>query len=215
MKSLVKTAGAVQSTRNGTGWDGLVMSEAETPKKLGRPLKTPGEGKRPTITFRCRGPLHERIQASARTADRSISEEVETRLDRSYEADDRIKDSKTDLVSATKEVILDILYSYVGGSQNFYAGQRFAHALKHHQDEADAKFRSEDPWYVDEDKKKYVKDKVSGLIDFIVDQLAEETNPDLAERRKVGGESAPQGRNALSALGVLADPKQGKDASEI
>ena len=177
------------------------MSEAEAQKKIGRPPKNPGEGKRPTITFRCRGPLHERIQSSAREADRSVSEEVETRLDRSYVADDQYRDNQAALVSATKGIVLDVLYDYVGGKHNFNAGQRFAHALKYQQAEADAKFRAEAPWYIDADKKKYIKDKVSELVGFIIDELADETDPEGAERRRKALEDLASGRGGLSALG--------------
>jgi hypothetical protein len=61
------------------------MSEhAETPKRIGRPPKYPGEGKRPTLTFRVRGKLHEQLQAAAAASERSISEEIEARLEESF-----------------------------------------------------------------------------------------------------------------------------------
>ncbi|GJE14569.1 hypothetical protein [Methylobacterium longum] len=191
------------------------MSEAEAQKKIGRPAKNPGEGKRPTITFRCRGPLHERIQASAREADRSVSEEVETRLDRSYLADDQHRDNQEVLASITQRIVLDVLHDYVGGKHNFNAGQRFAHALKYHQAEADAKFRSEDPWYIDADKKKYIRDKVSDLVGFIIDELADETDPEEAERRRKALEDFTAGRGGLSALGQgYLGPSAGNDAKD-
>lgn len=192
------------------------MSEAEAPKKIGRPAKNPGEGKRPTITFRCRGPLHERIQASAREADRSVSEEVETRLDRSYAADDELRASQDALISATKSVVFDVLYDYVGGKHNFNAGQGFAHALKFHQAEANAKFRSEEPWYFDADKKKYVKDKVSDLVGFIIDRLADEIDPEETERRRKAYDDLVSGLGrggALPALG-LGHPPAGGEAKD-
>lgn len=60
------------------------MAEAAPPKKVGRPPKDPSGGKRPTITFRCRAHLQERIQAAADAADRSVSEEVERRIEDSF-----------------------------------------------------------------------------------------------------------------------------------
>ena len=64
------------------------MSERHEPEKSkgGRPLKHAGEGRRPTITFRCRTTLQSRLQAAAQAADRSLSEEIEQRLAQSFEA---------------------------------------------------------------------------------------------------------------------------------
>ncbi|MCJ2036392.1 hypothetical protein [Methylobacterium sp. J-068] len=60
---------------------------ADEPKernKGGRPSKDPAGGKRPTITFRCRASLQEKLQTSSRAADRSVSEEIERRIEESF-----------------------------------------------------------------------------------------------------------------------------------
>ncbi|MGH1571760.1 hypothetical protein ACRAWG_15115 [Methylobacterium sp. P31] len=54
------------------------------PKKRGRPPKHSGEGARPTVNFRCRTALYERLQEQAAIAERSVSEEIERRLDLSF-----------------------------------------------------------------------------------------------------------------------------------
>ncbi len=63
----------------------MAGSTNKAKKKTGRPPKFPGEGKRPTLTFRVRGGMHEQLKASAAAAVRSISEEIEWRLAKSYE----------------------------------------------------------------------------------------------------------------------------------
>lgn len=45
-------------------------------------------GRAPTITFRCRAILRDKIKASASAAGRSVSEEIETQLQRAYERDE-------------------------------------------------------------------------------------------------------------------------------
>lgn len=51
-------------------------------KKVGRPSK----GKRGTFTFRVSAELREKLEAAATLHKKSVSEEIETRLERSFEA---------------------------------------------------------------------------------------------------------------------------------
>ena len=62
------------------------MSDTSEPKrKRGRPPRSP-EGKATrNLTFRTRDSVRERLEASAAAADRSVSEEIEIRLAKSYE----------------------------------------------------------------------------------------------------------------------------------
>ena len=65
------------------------LSEKPTPKNRGgRPKKYPGEGRRPTLSLRVRGGLYEKLQAASEVAERTISEEMERRLERSFEEQD-------------------------------------------------------------------------------------------------------------------------------
>jgi hypothetical protein len=53
---------------------------SETKRKPGRPAKYPKGEKRPTLTFRVRGGLHEQLQAAAARSGLSLSEEIERRV---------------------------------------------------------------------------------------------------------------------------------------
>ena len=53
-------------------------------KKGGRPRKHSPDAKRPTMAFRMSSHLHERLIASADANERSLSEEIERRLDNSF-----------------------------------------------------------------------------------------------------------------------------------
>lgn len=179
-----------------------MADEAKTPKKGGRPAKGSGEGKSPTITFRCRPPLLAQVHAAAQGAHRSISEEVERRLEDSYLAEARAQEQTSLIVSAAKGVVFDVLYEYVGGKENFNAGRMFAHALKTFQGEADAKFRADDPWYSDADKRRYVTDKAMEITKFIVGELVRDLDPGAEERgRKALADLANGGLGALGRLG--------------
>jgi predicted HicB family RNase H-like nuclease len=53
-------------------------------KRIGRPPKAEEDRKAVNFTFRSRGQMRERLQAAAIAAGRSISEEIELRLERSF-----------------------------------------------------------------------------------------------------------------------------------
>lgn len=62
------------------------MDDQEPKKnKGGRPAKYPGEGRRPTLSLRVRGGLYEKLQSAAEKTSRTISEEMERRLERSFD----------------------------------------------------------------------------------------------------------------------------------
>lgn len=83
---------------------------SETPKKrMGRPRKYPGTEKRPTLTFRVRDGLHEKLKQSSEDGERSISEEIERRLERSYEIDKLARNACSNTI--------DTLEALFGGPQ--------------------------------------------------------------------------------------------------
>ncbi|MBY0298906.1 MAG: hypothetical protein K2X71_23200 [Methylobacterium sp.] len=61
---------------------------AKGPKRVGRPPKAEADRKDGNITFRTRAGLRERLAASASMSGRSMSEEVEKRLEKSYDLED-------------------------------------------------------------------------------------------------------------------------------
>ena len=64
------------------------MPENAQPKRRGRPPKYQGEGKRQNFSFRIRDVVRERLIAECQKSGRSISEEIELRLERSFEFHD-------------------------------------------------------------------------------------------------------------------------------
>ena len=61
------------------------MNEAKPPRKKPGPPPRYAPGKRPTLTFRVREDLHQQLKDTAAASGRSISEEVERRVEESLE----------------------------------------------------------------------------------------------------------------------------------
>lgn len=60
------------------------MSDSAKGKKESRAARVPEQGRRATVTFRCLPDLQGKIQQAAATSGRSISEEIERRLENSF-----------------------------------------------------------------------------------------------------------------------------------
>lgn len=60
----------------------------EPAKKRGRPALPPGEGRRNTLNLRITNDLKARMEGSAKASGRSVSQEAEFRLERSFIAED-------------------------------------------------------------------------------------------------------------------------------
>jgi hypothetical protein len=70
-------------------------------KKVGRPPKYPGEGKRITHTMRVRAATREKLMAAAAESGRSMSEEIEYRVEKSFWEEDLLAQIKSVLAGAT------------------------------------------------------------------------------------------------------------------
>ncbi|MCJ2116554.1 hypothetical protein MKK65_08165 [Methylobacterium sp. J-001] len=63
------------------------MSDDDQPKRRGRPPKSVSGPKVGTLTFRTRADFRERLEQAAAQSGRSVTEEVELRVERSFEMD--------------------------------------------------------------------------------------------------------------------------------
>jgi hypothetical protein len=64
--------------------------QEKSPKRMGRPPKYPGEGPRPTLSVRVRGRIKDRLQEASAKSALSISEEIERRVEKSFDEIDSI-----------------------------------------------------------------------------------------------------------------------------
>ena len=62
------------------------------------------EGRRPTVTFRCRQRVKDALQAAASANDHSLSEEIEKRLERSFANDEMRSIIREELAAAVPEI---------------------------------------------------------------------------------------------------------------
>jgi hypothetical protein len=95
-------------------------------RRTGRPRKYPPQ-KRFTQTFRVQRSVHEKLQAAAAASGRSHSEEIERRLEQSFEFNDLIESVALKMADQTQQLLAEA----VGGPQNFSIalalGRVFAH----------------------------------------------------------------------------------------
>jgi hypothetical protein len=63
---------------------------ADRVKRVGRPPKYAGEGKRVTHTMRVRAATREKLKAAAAESGRSMSEEIEYRVEKSFWEEDLV-----------------------------------------------------------------------------------------------------------------------------
>lgn len=87
---------------------GIAVSEEQkkSPKRVGRPPKNPALGRRINAMFRLNEATRDRLMAAADQSGRSMSEEIERRIDRSFEN-------------------VDLMMSYFGKPETF----KLAHAI--------------------------------------------------------------------------------------
>jgi hypothetical protein len=79
--------GTIENNRDRVSIMGAATSE---PARRGRPPLKSGEAKRASFNTRLRNALKEHLEESARAAGRSLSEEIESRLERSFDRTDAL-----------------------------------------------------------------------------------------------------------------------------
>lgn len=95
---------------------------AKAPKKrMGRPPKRPNQGKRPSVSLRVRAALYHQISEAARKNGRSLSEEMEAKVEEAFSDDGR----RIARAKADEEYVVDF-----GGKTFVWVGRCEAHLFK-------------------------------------------------------------------------------------
>lgn len=92
-------------------------------KKGGRPRKHSPDAKRPTMSFRISSKLHERLIAASVANERSLSEEIEHRMEESFE------------VKETAQAVSDVARQAIEDAQDAYAIQAIHSTLEELQED--------------------------------------------------------------------------------
>ncbi len=80
------------------------MSSVDPKRRGGRPPKRPGEPKAGNLTLRTYGDLRQKLEAAARLSGRSVSGEVEMRLERSFANDEMRAIIREELAAVAPEI---------------------------------------------------------------------------------------------------------------
>lgn len=172
------------------------MTGGEGPrKKGGRPRLYPGTEKRPTLTFRVRGKMHEQLSKAAEEAERSLSEEIERRIEQSFQLAD-IKDAidsavMSAWVRATDSAIeRDIERS--GGIDGWNVGKVLGLHFSKAKSEADKAIGGGVAWHTDPEKLEFIRKSILDNLDDILVKLASDlADRDAARNSGEGGSGTP------------------------
>lgn len=123
-----------------------MTDEPEIKSKGGRPSKDPAGGKRPTVTFRCRTDLQAQLQAAATRSDKSVSEEIEHRLMRSFDYQS--------VDECINEAFIRYMRVFFGGNNNAVAVAVFARWWERAIIKANKQVSSDKEWFDDEIKQR-------------------------------------------------------------
>jgi Arc-like DNA binding domain len=94
-------------------------------KRIGRPPKAKEDRKAVNFTFRSRGDMRERLRAAAAASGRSISEEIERRLDWSFREEDtatRVGEAAVRAIQSYHEKMMGELAKLSGRNEATTAG---------------------------------------------------------------------------------------------
>lgn len=104
-----------------------MSKSAPKPKAAtGRPAKPPADRKSAFLRFRTREGLAVKLEAAAQLSGRAVSEEVERRLEKSFD-DARIHEAIADYISKdARAEAVSVVSKLLGGDENVLAVHRFA-----------------------------------------------------------------------------------------
>lgn len=134
----------------------MAKSEQTAEKKVGRPAKSPDLGKRVNVMFRLNEVRRDQLMAKAEANGRSMSEEIERRLEGSLQADTRL----LGLINLVGGADMLMFCSFISGDLNT--------AIK----EANNKFGSDPEWFKSDEKLAFVCAHMGQRVEHTVQAFA-------------------------------------------
>lgn len=158
-------------------------------KRVGRPAKNPALGKRINAMFRLNEATRDRLMAAAEQSGRSMSEEIERRIDRSFED-------------------VDLMLSYFGKPETL----KLAHAIAMLARTVEAK--SGKDWTSDADTKADLSGAISRFFHVYFYEQDEENSVSSAQAHRLDdmGRAHAAAESVAEALGLKSKAREKMDA---
>lgn len=121
-------------------------------KRMGRPPKSPEKGKRQNYTFRMSDADRDKLIAFAERSGRSMSEEIERRVELSFEQSVKIAD----------------IIEFIGGKEYLWFAALLIGELKTSITKAEDAIKSDKIWYEDQNKIKFIREMISKRSELTV-----------------------------------------------
>jgi hypothetical protein len=144
-------------------------------KRMGRPTKPPTPGDRVGLSLRVTAEIKERLEASATYKGRSLSQEAEFRLERSFETQSLLMEVLTLAYGVPLAEFLSALGERLLEFDELVGRVRWAQRLEdHHQHRLVARLRELGLPRTEEDLPQFKSDMISGVLDILHDYFGEE-----------------------------------------
>jgi hypothetical protein len=122
----------------------MSTSDDQPPARRGRPALPDADRKSTNLKFRTRAGLREKLEESAEARNRSVSEEVEWRVERSFDYEC--------IDTSVHEAFLRYMRVFFGGEHNAVAMAQMAAFWQRAVQTADKQVKNNSNWYDDETK---------------------------------------------------------------
>lgn len=155
----------------------MEASEKPKPRTVGRPPKAPEKGKRRNYAFRMSDQTRDRVIASAEIRQCSMSEEIEHRVEMSFNWDD--------VDHAVNDAFLRYMRVFFGGEHNALAMAQMAAFWQRAIKTADRQVKSDTEWFNDDVKQTVMVEVLQHGVRAVVAEAAASERDRAEEARKL------------------------------
>lgn len=165
----------------------MTQGSSDDGKRIGRPLKNPEQGKRSNVMFRLGEVRKNQLMQAAEAAGRSMSEEIEARLEASFKEPEIIYKTSEQAIAQVVDVLNNKTTEKFGGVDGQYAGEEFGKAFSGSIKDVEALIGGP-PWHQNDIKIEEVRQRMRRAPDIIVGmvldriRLQNETPEEIAQR---------------------------------
>ncbi|WP_197093349.1 hypothetical protein, partial [Methylobacterium aquaticum] len=148
---------------------------AEEQKKRGRPPKPAAERRRHNQTFRCTDDMLAKLQAAADEGQRSLSEEVERRLETSFREPEIVNKVTEMAMNSIIDTTMNNVVADCGGQDGYESGRLFGRAVANRLEKTKNTFEgATEPWYRDAQQINFLLTELNGVKESVIESLAQQ-----------------------------------------